>query len=156
MEIARLLHMFGAPVLALFGGVGLRAAGRLMPGLGRDRCTVDFADAPPPCRPYRPEPARILSGDPAQTVSFVYRNADGSVSAGIWTCQPGKWRIDFKQDEFVHILEGEVVVTDGDGRAKTYRAGDAFVTPAGFSGTWDVRRPVKKYFSLGGPPAAAA
>ena len=154
MEIVRLLHTFGGPMLALFGGMGLRSVGAFVPGrgAGTGKATTDFADAPPASKPWRPEAARIVSGDPEQTVSFVYRSEDGHCAAGIWTCRPGKWHIDFPQHEFVHILEGEVVVTDGDGNAKTYRAGDAFVTPAGFAGTWDVRQPVRKYFTLSGPP----
>ena len=152
MEIARLLHTFGGPLLALFGGIGARSMGTLVNGMGSGVRTVDFAGSPRPCKPYRPEPERIVSGDPAQTVSFAYQSDDGLFSAGTWTCQPGKWHIDFAQNEFVHILEGVVVVTDGDGLAKTYRAGDTFVSPAGFAGTWDVREPVRKYFTLGGPP----
>ncbi|WP_019903373.1 cupin domain-containing protein [Methylobacterium sp. 77] len=153
MEIVRLLHTFGGPMLALFGGMGARSVGTLVTGLGRSVGTVDFSDAPRPCKPYRPERERIVSGDPAQTVSFAFKSEDGHFSAGTWTCQPGKWHIDFAQDEFVHILEGVVIVTDSGGLAKTYRAGDAFISPAGFSGTWDVREPVRKYFTLSGPPA---
>ncbi|WP_348646099.1 cupin domain-containing protein [Methylobacterium sp. SD274] len=83
---------------------------------------------------------------------FVYHSEDSLFSAGTWTCQPGKWHIEFAQDGFVHILEGVASVTDGDGPAKTYRAGDTFVSPSGFAGTWDVREPVRKSFTLGGPP----
>ncbi len=153
MEIARLVHTFGGPMLALFGGMGARSVAGLVTGMGQGKKTVDFAPAQRQSKPYRPEPARIVSGDPAQTVSFAFQSEDGHFSAGTWTCQPGKWHIEFDQNEFVHILEGVVVVTDADGLAKTYRAGDTFVSPAGFAGTWDVREPVRKHFTLGGPPA---
>jgi uncharacterized cupin superfamily protein len=121
VEIARLLHTFGGPLLALFGGIGARSMGTLVTGMGSGVRTVDFAGSPRPCKPYRPDPGRIVSGDPAQTVSVAYQSDDGLFSAGTWTCQPGKWHIEFAQNEFVHILEGVVVVTDGDGLAKTYR-----------------------------------
>ncbi|WP_419952045.1 cupin domain-containing protein [Methylobacterium sp.] len=152
MEIARLLHTFGGPILALFGGMGARSVATLVIGMGQGRKTIDFAPAQRQSKLCRPERERIVSGDPAQTVRFVYHSEDSLFSAGAWTCQPGKWHIEFAQNGFVHILEGVASVTDGDGLAKTYRAGDTFVSPSGFAGTWDVREPVRKYFTLGGPP----
>ena len=44
-------------------------------------------------------------------------------------------------------MRSRVVVTDAEGCARTYRAGDAFVTPKGFSGTWEVIEPIKKHFT---------
>jgi len=152
MEIVRALHMIGGPLLALAGGLPLRRTVPVATPSGRVK-NYDFPAAQRRLKPYRPELARILSGDPAQTVHVVYQSADGRFSAGIWTCEPGCWRIDFAQDEFIHLLDGVVVVTDAMGEARTYRAGDAFVSPAGFSGTWDVRERVRKYFTLSGEPA---
>lgn len=132
--------------------MGARSVATLVTGLGQGRKTIDLAPAQRQSKLCRPELERIVSGDPAQTVSVVYQSEDSLFSAGTWTCQPGKWHIDFAQNEFVHILEGVVSVTDGDGLAKTYRAGDTFVSPSGFAGTWDVREPVRKFFTLGDPP----
>jgi uncharacterized cupin superfamily protein len=100
---------------------------------------------------YWPERSHILSGKPEQTATYVYKSPDGLFAAGIWTCQPGKFRIDFGRAEFIQLLAGVVTVTDAEGLSKTYRAGDAFVTPAGFSGTWDVIEPIKKHFTWYGP-----
>ncbi len=52
--------------------------------------------------------------------------------------------------EVLDVPVGVVTVTDAEGRSKTYRAGDAFVTPKGFSGTWDVIEPVRKHFTYYG------
>ena len=49
------------------------------------------------------------------------------------------------EERFVDLVYQPV--TDAEGLSKTYRAGDAFVTPAGFSGTWDVIEPIKKHFT---------
>ena len=46
------------------------------------------------------------------------------------------------------------VITDEDGRAETLRAGDAFVIPAGFRGTWEVVETTTKRFVIHEPPAA--
>ena len=47
----------------------------------------------------------------------------------------------FPYDEFVVVLEGEVILTDLEGNAQTYREGDSFTVPKGWRGTWDM--PVK-------------
>ena len=47
----------------------------------------------------------------------------------------------FPYDEFVVVLEGEVTLTNLEGKAQTYRKGDSFTVPKGWRGTWDM--PVK-------------
>ena len=32
-------------------------------------------------------------------------------------------------------------------RSRTFRAGDAFVSPAGFTGTWEIVEPAKKFYA---------
>jgi EutQ-like cupin domain len=39
------------------------------------------------------------------------------------------------------------VVTGDDGSQCTFRAGDAFVSPAGFLGTWEIIEPAKKLYA---------
>ena len=80
---------------------------------------------------------------------------DGRFSSGIWECQPGKWRVVFSESEFCHWLAGVVEVTGDDGSVRTYRAGDAFVMPAGFTGIWDVQEPSKKYYASTSSPQGA-
>lgn len=44
---------------------------------------------------------------------------------------------DFPFDEFVFVLSGKSVLTDLSGRSQTFVAGDFFVVPKGFNGTWE-------------------
>ncbi|WP_375465875.1 cupin domain-containing protein [uncultured Methylobacterium sp.] len=153
MEIARLLHTFGGPMLAFLSSVpALRRPAAPPPPLldGPAKKNTDFPAVQPSAAIYWPEKSHILSGRPRQTATYVYESPDKLFAAGIWTCEPGKFRIDFGRDEFIHLLEGVVTVTDAEGFSKTYRAGDAFVTPAGFSGTWEVVEAVKKHFTYYG------
>jgi uncharacterized cupin superfamily protein len=46
------------------------------------------------------------------------------------------------------LLAGEILVTGDDGSEQLLRAGDAFVSPAGFAGYWDVRQPARKYYVI--------
>jgi uncharacterized cupin superfamily protein len=45
-------------------------------------------------------------------------------------------------------LAGVIVVTSDDGGERVFRAGDAFVSPAGFTGVWDVREAARKYYAI--------
>lgn len=146
---------FGGALLAVLKGALARPrapARAAVPGgtVKNRHFPVDTAASPP----YRPDGPRILSGDPVQTATYLFVSADQRFSVGYWTCRPGKWRIDFGDHEFIQILSGVVEVTDAAGETRTYRAGDAFISPAGFSGTWDVIEPVTKHFVLYAEPPA--
>ena len=67
----------------------------------------------------------------------------GDFVVTIYEAQPALIDISFPYpyDESVLVLEGEVTLSATDGEKRTYRAGDSFVVPKGFTGTWDM--PVK-------------
>ncbi len=44
---------------------------------------------------------------------------------------------DYPYDQFVVVLSGKSILTDAAGNAQTFTAGDYFVVPRGFSGTWE-------------------
>ena len=115
--------------------------------------SIPFDGMLPEPQRYRPAADRIVSGDPAQAAWNLYSSADGRFHSGIWECAPGKWRVIFTEQEFCHLLEGEILVTGDDGSERLYRAGDAFVSPAGFTGWWDVRLPARKYYAIYETPA---
>jgi len=108
---------------------------------------VSFADPAPEPERYRPKADRILAGDPAQAATNLYRSADGRFNCGVWECQPGKWRVVFTESEFCHLVSGVIVVTGDDGSERTFRAGDSFVSPAGFTGTWEIIETAKKLYA---------
>jgi len=97
---------------------------------------------------YRPDPAKILAGDPVQTVANAFASPDGRFNCGVWTGAPGVWRVSFTETEFCHLLEGKVVVTADGGDARIFVAGDAFVMPSGFTGTWEVVEPARKFYAV--------
>jgi uncharacterized cupin superfamily protein len=111
--------------------------------------TVIAFDALPGDAPaYRPPPERVLGGDPVQRAWNLFSSVDGRFHSGIWECGVGRWRVVFTESEFCHLLAGVIVVTGDDGAERTFRAGDAFVSPAGFTGIWDVREPARKYYAI--------
>lgn len=95
-----------------------------------------------------PAPEQVLSGRPAQSVRNHYSDAAGRFHAGEWTCEPGCWKVRYAEQEFCHLLEGEVELATEDGRRWRLRAGDAFVIPAGFAGTWETLTRCRKYYVI--------
>lgn len=95
-----------------------------------------------------PPPERILSGKPTSRSWNAYETPDGRFFSGIWEADPGKWRIEYTEAEFCHILEGESVIAGEDGTHFTARAGEAFVIPPGFKGTWEVVTRTRKHYAI--------
>lgn len=96
----------------------------------------------------RPRPDRLVQGNPARLTWNHFASDDGVVSAGIWACEPGAWRIAFAEnkDEFFTVLEGRIRISDAAGLAKEVGPGEAAVIPAGFTGVFEVLEAVRKYY----------
>ena len=69
-----------------------------------------------------PATGRVISGEP-RFRTWNVEQADGGLYAGIWESTPGKWRIEYEEWEFCHILSGVSVIMGDDGSARTVRAG---------------------------------
>ena len=94
----------------------------------------------------RPAPEKVLAGDPVFT-TWNLEERDG-LYCGIWQSTPGKWRIQYDEWEFCHILSGKSVITDSDGNSRTVGAGDSFVLQPGFKGTWEVIETTAKEYVI--------
>jgi uncharacterized cupin superfamily protein len=97
------------------------------------------------------DPEWVLEGTPVARSRQWATSSDGTVTMAVWTCTAGTFRWNFTCDELVHILEGEVVVTDADGFEFTLRPGDAALFQAGAWTTWHVPVFVRKYAVLRSP-----
>jgi uncharacterized protein len=91
---------------------------------------------------------KLLSGNPKQTTWTQYTDGTGKFFAGIWRSEPGKWRISYTEEEYCQLIEGTSVITHDDGTTVTLGAGDTFVIPRGFSGSWEVVHATNKRFVL--------
>ena len=101
---------------------------------------------------YLPEEKRI-EGNPKQTLWNHYTDASGRFSSGIWQSEIGKWRIAYTEEEYCRILEGTSIISDAQGAEVTVAAGESFVIPRGFSGTWEVVEPTRKIYAIYEPEA---
>jgi uncharacterized cupin superfamily protein len=75
--------------------------------------------------------------------------AEGLV-AGIWDCEPGRWRIEFgpTEHEYFHLLEGRARLHDEQGGFTDVGPGQAVVIPAGFRGSFEVLEKLRKHFVI--------
>jgi uncharacterized cupin superfamily protein len=84
----------------------------------------------------RPDPAKLLSGDPVHT-TWNLEDHDG-LYCGIWQSTPGKWRVSYDEWEYFRLTKGVSILTDAEGHSTTLKAGDSWVIRPGFSGIWEV------------------
>ena len=87
-----------------------------------------------------PPPEEELPGVKRETwVKILHQ---GEVLIAVFESTPAL--IDIKEpfpyDEFVHVLEGELILTHIDGKKQTFKVGDSFLVPKGFLGTWDMTK----------------
>jgi hypothetical protein len=107
---------------------------------------IRFGVNPPEAEKGRP--GDVISGRPETSLQNYYTDKSGSFFSGVWESTAGKWRVSYSEDEFCAILQGKVTLTADGGKTETFVAGDAFVIPAGFKGTWETIEPVRKFYAI--------
>lgn len=95
----------------------------------------------------------ILEGVPDARALFTAKSADDRAAAGFWSCDVGRYEFIFDYDEFIYLIEGEVVVSEAAPSTQTYvlRAGDTAHFPQGITTIWQVTRRMTKYFVARAP-----
>ena len=77
----------------------------------------------------------VLEGESKHRRHVFFRR---DIVVEVYEAGPGKFRVDgAPYDEFIHILEGELVLEGADGTRAEYRAGDWLILPKGWVGTWE-------------------
>ena len=95
-----------------------------------------------------PSPEKILAGIPRTRVSNQYLDESQQFYCGHWTSTAGKWRVRYTEHELCVLTEGRVRIESVGGERNEFKAGDAFVVPAGFEGIWEVMEPCKKWYAV--------
>jgi uncharacterized protein len=89
-------------------------------------------------------PDWIVEGEPQARSRRLAESADGTASVMAWSCSAGRFDWRYAVDEAVHIISGEVFVTDHNGQTKRLGPGDMAFFPAGSSSRWYVPNEVRK------------
>ena len=79
----------------------------------------------------------VLKGKNEHWLNVLHQ---GEVVVAVYAARPALIDISdpMPYDEFVLVLDGEVTLTHVDGEKQTYHAGETFLVPKGFVGTWDM------------------
>lgn len=91
---------------------------------------------------------KVVKGEPRTQVRNYFSDPTGQFFAGTWSSSVGKWKVEYTEHEFCHLLEGRVTLTSEEGKRWQFNAGDAWVIPAGFKGTWESIEPARKRYAI--------
>ena len=91
---------------------------------------------------------RLIAGDPRQQISNYFSDPTQQFHSGVWSSTRGKWRIRYTESEFCCLTRGRVALENPEGRRWEFAAGEGFLVPAGFSGTWEVIEDCTKFYAI--------
>ena len=95
------------------------------------------------------DPDDFTTDDRTELISHHYTTDDQSIMTGVWECAPCKEEIEaYPVHEMMIVLDGSVTVTDADGQAQTYEAGDTFFIPKGTPCTWEITKKMRKFYMI--------
>jgi uncharacterized cupin superfamily protein len=101
--------------------------------------------------------SRYIGDVPTQGTTVFFQDATQQMTVGLWeTTEMHTKPLPFVRNELMHILEGEVTITDGTGKSNTYKAGDTFLVPKGMIYQWDSVGTVRKIFCIFQPKESVA
>lgn len=95
-----------------------------------------------------PPAERLIAGTPELQVSNYFTDTSQQFFAGRWAATRGKWRVRYTENELCVMTAGKVVIESSSGERMSFAAGDAFVIPAGFTGTWEVIEDCTKIYAI--------
>ncbi|MEL7042994.1 MAG: cupin domain-containing protein [Pseudomonadota bacterium] len=71
---------------------------------------------------------------------------EGKISAYVFETDPGTVQIDgLPYDEYVHVLEGRLILTPKGGEPQEFKAGDHLLIPEGYVGTWHMPEKYREF-----------
>jgi len=91
--------------------------------------------------------ANVVFGTPMSGTLPAYENQQRGISVGQWACEPGAWQFTANEDEVCVILSGRGRLVWGEGKSVyEFGAGQSFVIPRGFRGTWETIEAIRKIY----------
>jgi hypothetical protein len=91
---------------------------------------------------------KMIRGEPRQSTLNMFSDPGNEFHCGIWEGAPALWRVSYSENEFCHILQGRIRITDESGIGITVGPGDNFVIASGFKGTWETLEAAKKIYVI--------
>lgn len=96
---------------------------------------------------FRPAPIPadwVVTGNPITEVADVSETHDGSANVYLWRTTASTFRWTHHSDEIITILDGDVFITEADGKRHHLSPGDVAHFPVGSVQLWEVPRTLLK------------
>ncbi len=91
----------------------------------------------------------FTSDNKTETNHTFFQTEDESILTGVWECAPCLEEIEaYPVHEMMTIISGVLTVTNGDGSAETYTAGDSFYIAKGAKVTWHIKETLRKFYMI--------
>lgn len=91
----------------------------------------------------------FTTDDHTELNQTFYSTPDESILSGVWECGPCRMEVgDCAVDEKMTIISGSVTLTNSDGNAETFTAGDVLFTSKGSSFTWHATERLRKFYMI--------
>ena len=104
---------------------------------------------------YTVAPGCLISGTPNERGVTQFTSEDGTVNAGVWTCDTYRERIpSYPCDELFVVIEGSVTLTEEGRDPRSYGPGDAFVIRRGTVCEFEATGPLRKFYMTCEPELA--
>jgi uncharacterized cupin superfamily protein len=136
------LHLGSISIYAFFGGPGFNG------GVGLEIAVphpvVIAATGEAELVPVPIPSDWIIEGTPQVRSRRLATAPDGAAAVIVWACSAGRFHWHYPVDEFLHVMSGEVFVTDEKGDVRRLGPGDMAFFPAGGQSIWHVPHEVKK------------
>ncbi len=95
------------------------------------------------------EPEAFTGDDRHELNHTFFQTDDESILSGVWECAPCKEEIEsYPVHEMMTVLSGSVTLTDADGKAETFTAGDTFFVAKGTKCTWQINETLRKFYMI--------
>lgn len=74
-------------------------------------------------------------------------SSDQPTYSGLWRCEPMTFDYEFPGDEYIHVIEGSLLVTT-DKESYDLEVGDIVLFKKGIKSVWTIKRSFKKFFVI--------
>ena len=94
-------------------------------------------------------PDAFTTDDKTELNHTFFATPDESVLTGVWECAPCREEIDsYPVHEMMTVISGSVTVTNADGHAETFTAGDTFYIAKGAKCIWQINETLRKFYMI--------
>ena len=95
------------------------------------------------------DPDSFTTDDKTETNHTFFQTDDESILTGVWESAPCKEEFEsYPAHEMMTIISGSVTLTNEDGHAETFTAGDTFFVAKGTRCTWHITETLKKFYMI--------